>query len=218
MNLYVNGDSNMAGAEVAADEMIATHIAKFVGAANVTNQALNGASNDYIYDTTIDYLRDNDPDLVIIGWSDTGRMQITRSSDNKKFQFNALSVGMDNFDSSFQSFNNTFSELLQIGSDYSIQQCYYWHYKIFNLHNYLVYRGIKHLFFNAFEMFTLEPMDKKYHLDWGNSYYEPYKTAYVPWCLNNNYRQQTKGQYHFEPAAQKAWADKLCKHLSEHLL
>ena len=218
MNLYVNGDSNMAGAEVAPDEMISAHIAKFVGANNVTNQALNGASNDYIYDTTVDYLKDNTPDLVVIGWSDTGRIQITRPTDNKKLQFNALSVGMDMFDPSFQSFNNTFSELLQVGSSYSIQQCYYWHYKILNLHNYLVYRGIKHLFFSAFEMFTLEPMDSKYHVNWDNSYFEPYDTCYVTWCLDNGYQQVTPGHFHFSAPGQKAWADKLCKHLSEHIL
>jgi hypothetical protein len=217
MNIYFNGDSNMSGAEVEYKDAIPSHIANFFNTDNCVNDALSGACNDHIYTTTMKYLENNTPDLVVIGWSDTGRMQMFNPDSGKYVQMNGISVGA--VPANFQPLHDLLHDKMQIGSTFSIEHAHYWHYRIFEVHNYLKYRNIKHLFFSAFDITTQrEPIDTKYHLDWNHSYFEPYQTAYVPWCLNNNYKQQTEGHYHFEPAAQKAWADKLCKHLSNYIL
>jgi|TARA_B110000914_G_C15390518_1_gene412235 hypothetical protein len=41
----------------------------------VVNEALPGSCNDRIYRDTINYLSNNNPDLVIVMWSDPGRME-----------------------------------------------------------------------------------------------------------------------------------------------
>jgi hypothetical protein len=217
MILYLNGDSNMSGEEVAYKDAIPSHIANFVNATKHANNALSGASNDYIYNTTMKYLEHNTPDLVVIGWSDAGRVQMFDPIFGRYKQLNGIGVGMLSDD--FKQFEPILQDKMTIGSSYTVEQAYYWQYKIFELHNYLTYRNIKHLFFSAFDIFTLHKgIPPEYQLDWSNNYFEPYKTAYVPWCLRNNYKQHTEGHYHFEPAAQKAWADKLCKHLEEYIL
>ena len=40
----------------------------------VINQALPGSCNERIFRDTIDYLSTNDPDMVIVMWSDPGRV------------------------------------------------------------------------------------------------------------------------------------------------
>jgi hypothetical protein len=220
MNLYMNGDSNMAGTEVAKQDSIPYHVQQTLQVENVTNHALAGASNDRIYDTTWEYLKDNQPDFVLIGWSDAGRIQMLDHRTGNKIELNGLRVG--GVPEEWEGMFNLLKEKMTVPSDYSRMQSFYWHYKIFNLHNYLIYRGIKHLFFSAFDIFTLWPLGSPdhfhYHLNWQNNFYKPYTTAYVPWCLQNGYKQQTEGRYHFEPRAQKAWSDLLCTHIKEHIL
>ena len=42
----------------------------------VENLALGGGSNERILHTTIDYLNTNNPDVLIIGWTDTDRFML----------------------------------------------------------------------------------------------------------------------------------------------
>ena len=42
----------------------------------VHNHARNGASNDYIVKTTVEYLENNNPDIIIIGWTTPDRIDI----------------------------------------------------------------------------------------------------------------------------------------------
>lgn len=77
MLIYFNGDSNVAGAELddPDNESMAAVISQHFNADRVVD-ALNGASNDRIYDTTLRYIENNAaPDLVIIGWSEHWREQ-----------------------------------------------------------------------------------------------------------------------------------------------
>jgi hypothetical protein len=81
--IYVNGCSYTFGIGCAphGDEPAAckrnswpTKLSNLTGT-QVLNEALPGSSNARIFRDTIDYLSDNNPDLVIIMWSDPGRIE-----------------------------------------------------------------------------------------------------------------------------------------------
>ena len=213
--IYFNGDSNMAGSEVHHDDAIPQHISNYFKACDVENQALIGGSNDYIYESTMEYLRHHRPDLVVIGWSDSGRIQIFDDTDGNAIQLNAIGVGQ--IPMHYEPIKKLLQDRMSVGSDYSKHISFYWHYKIYSLHNYLKHLGIKHLFFNAFDLFGPLKSHKQYHVDWNHSYFNPYDITYVNWCLANGYQEVTKGHFHFVPEAQKAWADLLCSHISTYL-
>ena len=73
MHLYFNGDSNMSGEEIVEGDTISSKVSERLGATKIVNHALSGASNDYIYRTTTEYLTLNTPDFVLIGVTEMGR-------------------------------------------------------------------------------------------------------------------------------------------------
>ena len=226
MKLFFNGDSNMAGTEVGATESVPYYLNELIQSTGAQteydNLALAGASNDYIYDTTAEYLRDNKPDLVVIGWSDAGRMQWFNKTTGEMMEMNSLEVhkydqeNQDN-DEYFRR-SSLLKEKMTPTSNYAQETALYWHNKIYNMHSMLDHLGIKHLFFSAFPMFNPRTIPGEYALDWGQGYYQPYQTSYIMWCTQNNYRQVTEGWWHFEPAGQKAWAELLFNHMKERHL
>ena len=221
MKILFNGDSNMAGTEVGATESVPYHLNELiqsrVGVTEYTNLALAGASNDYIYDTTVEYLQDSNPDLIIIGWSDAGRMQWFNKATGTMMEMNALEVHKydkenKNNDEYFRR-SGLLKEKMHHTSDYARETALYWHNKIFNLHQMLDYKGIKHLFFSAFPMFNPRTIFPEYALNWEQGYYKPYEVSYIIWCTQNNYKQVTDGWWHFEPAGQRAWAEELFRYM-----
>ena len=216
----------MAGTEVGAKESVPywlnENIQSVVGATEYDNLALAGASNDYIYDTTIKYLETNTPDLIIIGWSDAGRMQWFNKETGELMEMNALEVhkyDLTNKDNDeYLRRSSLLKDKMSHTSEYARETTLYWHNKIFNLHQMLDYRGIKHLFFSAFPMFNPRTIHAQYALDWGHGYYQPYQTSYIMWCTQNNYKQVTEGWWHFEPDGQQAWADLLFNHMKNRHL
>jgi len=221
MKIFFNGDSNMAGTEVAENESIPYYLEEMiksrVGDTTSVNLALAGASNDYIYDTTMEYLRNNKPDLIVIGWSDAGRMQWFNKKTGTLMEMNALSV--HKYEEDFPENEEYFirGELLKAKmhhtSEFALQTTLYWHNKIYNMHSMLDYMGIKHLFFSAFPMFNPRTIEGPYALNWEQGYYKPYEQSYLAYCMHNNYKQVTEGWYHYEPAGQRAWAEELFKYI-----
>jgi lysophospholipase L1-like esterase len=82
MLIYFNGDSNVAGTELPetthgmapklAERFDGQYKTKFI------NDATPGASNDLIYEQTLDFLNNPSspkPDLVVIGWTQFNRVQ-----------------------------------------------------------------------------------------------------------------------------------------------
>jgi len=220
MKLFLNGDSNTAGTDVDFEDSIPYFLEQGLGATNVTNLALMGASNDYIYETTMEYLRDNAPDFVIIGWSDPGRFQWFDSETGKTAQINRLNMSeIKVVPEEYREIEYLIRNLTHPGSEFYSQMGLYWHIQIFNLHQYLRYRNIPHLFFNAFELFTgKEFRPSEIRVNWKNQYYNPYTIdgSYVQYCIKNNYKDVIDGHFHFERAGQQAWANLLLEHIKEN--
>jgi hypothetical protein len=218
MKILINGDSNMAGAELEDVSLsIGSQVCKMYNA-NEINIALSGASNDRIYNTTIDYCNiDPDIDFVLIGWSDSYRAQwfIDDFGRPEFKEVNTLGIGVlpTRYTKRKEHWYNSSTVF-----ERRIGLSHYWHERIYNLHKYLEYHKIPHLFFNGFHDFMVS--DNQYHLDWNQRFFFPYDPhlAYTRWSALQGYKEITPGQYHYEPAAQKVWAEMLYNHIEEHNL
>ncbi len=220
MKILVNGDSNMSGEELDDKSLaIGAQLCRMLGGQEI-NIALTGASNDRIYDTTMDYVKANpDIDLVVIGWSEVSRVQwlLTNRGYPEFVEVNNLGVGRWEYP---KEYNQRLAHWHQSGAnlEYRIGLSHYWHERIYNLHKYLEYYKIPHVFFNAFHEFMIH--DPQYQLDWNNQFVGPYDPTdtYVDFCQANNYSEITPGWYHYEPAGQLAWAQRLFNHVQQHNL
>jgi hypothetical protein len=220
MKILLNGDSNMSGEELEDKSLsIGSQLCRLLGGQEI-NLALTGASNDRIYDTTLEYVKNNpDIDLVVVGWSEVSRVQwfLTNQGRPEFVEVNNLGVGRWKYPSQY---NHRLEHWHKSGTnlEYRTGLSHYWHERIYNLHKYLEYYHIPHVFFNAFHEFMIH--DSQYQLDWHNRFVGPYDPTdtYVDYCQGNNYKEITPGWYHFEPAGQLAWATRLFDHVQKHNL
>lgn len=223
MKILLNGDSNMSGEELDNISLsIGYQFCQQLGGDPV-NLSYTGSSNDRIYDTTIDYINENDIDFVLVGWSEMSRLQWFTTAEGHEhfYEINNLGVGRQPIPSEYQARYDHWKKAMAENSEFRRVMSLYWHEKIFNLHTLLTYRRIPHLFFHAFDRFHI--YDHEYQLNWQNRYIDPYESpspqnTYVRWCLRQNYQQITPGWFHFEPTAQRRWAEMLVDHIKEHNL
>ena len=74
--IYTIGDSFTYGDELDNPKHAWPYILGDLIGYHVDNLARNGASNDYIVKTTVEYLESNAPDLVILAWTTPDRIDI----------------------------------------------------------------------------------------------------------------------------------------------
>jgi hypothetical protein len=225
MLIYFNGDSNVAGTELPESTHSMAHklANKFNGQykTKFINDATPGASNDLIYEQTLDFLNNPDspkPDLVVIGWTQFIRVQwfLTDEWNQGRFwEINQIGVGIPVPDEYKERYNH-YVENVETDGFWQVVQSAYWHNKIFNVHKLLEYKKIPHLFFNAFDQFVMP--DNKFTLDWNNRFLSPYSTdeIYTKWCAKQGFKEITPGQFHYESNAHNAWADHMYNHIKKH--
>jgi len=213
MIIYFNGDSNVSGAELDRPDLhsMAACLGRKLGA-HIVNHAIDGASNDRVYDTTMEFLKSfyNTPNLVIIGWTEFLRMQWF--FDSRFYEINNIGVG-NQIPPLKQARYDEWKQNVAHDGTYHHYMGRYWHNKIYNMHCLLDHYNIPHLFFNVFNNFDLPPQEAK--VDWGNSFLEPYtdKLIYTKWCAEQGYPEITPGKHHYTPDAHEAWAELMYQHL-----
>lgn len=226
--IYFNGDSNVAGSELADPDLGMTGcLARSLGL-DYENHAFGGASNDRIYDTTMDTLFDRStnkpqlkirPDLVVIGWTEFSRIQwflVDQWDAGVFWEINNLGVGTP-VPPEYKERYEFWQTDIKHDSNWNAVLGKYWHNKIFNLHGLLDYYSIPHLFFNAFLCFMTHGFTLAQQ-QWNQRFLSPYDNdlSYVPWCLRNGYQEITPGWYHFREDAQAAWANIMHQHILAH--
>ena len=223
MILYVNGDSHSAAAEAvnsycfAEDDPFYHALGRIPHpdnervsyGCNIANElfavlhcdAESASSNSRIIRTTRNYLKDNRPDAVVIGWSTWEREEWLHNG--VYWQVNAGGIGHDWPDAVKQQYQKYITTL---DWDRATAQA---HEQIFELHTELCDLKIPHLFFNSYNDFGNQP--KK---DWHSCYIEPYnsKMTYWQWLTDRGFRSNTS--YHFGPDAHRKWAEFLLPHLT----
>lgn len=217
----------MCGAELNDKSLsVNSQLCRLLGGAKEINIALTGCSNDRIYDTTMEYINNNPaPDFVIIGWSDMMRVQwfLTEQAEQepgfREVNCMGVYVGPDRIPVQYENRLAHWKLISEI-SNTRTALGYYWHERIYNLHKYLEYKNIPHVFFHAFEPFNVYQNETKYKLDWNNQFMTPYypDISYVHWCHAQGYKEITPGWCHYEPAGQLAWATKVYNYIIQHKL
>lgn len=201
-----NGDSNVAGCELEdpEQESMAAWISKH-HCANYVNLAVDGASNDRIYDSTMTYLQTTRPDFVMIGWTEHGREQWYL--EGQMYEINHLEVGA-RVPEQYRRRYQFWKHHIQYDNDWHRVMGYYWHNKIYNLHMFLREKQIPHYFFNAFFAFQIPEQQQ---LDWHENFYRPYfqNCTYIDWCKQRGFSEITPGWFHYDAAAHKSWAEEL---------
>ena len=192
MILYVNGEDQSSGAEVANSFSVASddytkvalgtkphpenlqaswgmHLSKMLALALVCD-AVSGSSNEQILQTTYEFID---------------------SIEQKKYPYVMVVIGWADWD------KNPAKQV-------ALQQ------EIWELHQYLNMKRIPHLFFNA----GMTPNNLE-ELHWGNCFIDPYdkQGSFISWSLAQGYEHNAR--YHFKRDAHLAWANYLFKWLTK---
>ena len=226
--IYFNGDSNVAGSELADPDLGMTGVLSRLLGLPYENHAFGGASNDRIYDTTMQALFDRStnkpqlrqrPDLVVIGWTQFSRIQwflVDEWNSGEFWEVNNLGVGIP-IPPEYQARYEFWKTDIRHDGNWDAVLGKYWHNKIFNLHCLLDYFAIPHVFFNAFQCFLRHGLTLDQQ-DWQGRFMAPYDDSlcYVPWCFRQGYQEITPGWNHFREDAQAAWAEIMHDHIRQH--
>lgn len=227
MILYVNGDSHSAGAEsvnsfaFANDDPQYKYLGRvphpdnlFVSYGNILAKNLSAelycdaesaSSNDRIIRTTKHYLKNNRPDLIVIGWSTWEREEWLY--EGQYWQINAGGVGDDWPDAIKQQYKHWIKTIDHQQKEREAQE------KIWALHQELA--DIPHLFFNSYLALNFTT-----HYDWAHNYLYPYNDnyTYYHWLSNQGHHTVSTGNYHFGADAHLIWANQLTKIINESII
>jgi hypothetical protein len=245
MILYVNGDSHSTGAEAlnkccfAEDDPLywslgrqphpdnlrvsyGCEIANMMGAI-LECDAESAASNDRIIRTTDDYLINNIPDYLIIGWSTWEREEWLHEG----VYYQVTASGTDSVPPELHSkYKKWVADQDHISRE---RKLLLWHDRIYKLHKDLEARSVPHLFFNTYSDFSTVRTRKitsdavnvpPNEYDWGGCYLEPYNQTYTYyfWLKNNGFNTVRPDSYHFGPDAHRAWAEFLYQNMVQKAL
>ena len=227
MIIYVNGDSHTAGAEAvnsfafANDDPQYKYLGRlphpdnlFVSYGNILAKNLSAelycdaesaSSNDRIIRTTRHYLKNNRPDLIVIGWSTWEREEWLY--EGQYWQINAGGIGDDWPDAIKQQYKHWVNNIDHKQKAQEAQE------KIWALHQEL--SDIPHLFFNSYS--ALESIK---HREWGHNYLHPYDgdLTYYHWLLGQGYNTVNSKSYHFGADAHLIWANQLTNVINESII
>jgi hypothetical protein len=227
--LYVNGDSHSAGAEALNTFCFAEDDPKYADlkrkphpdnltvsygqqlanlySAELVCDAESGSSNTRILRTTYDYLENNTPDLIIIGWATWEREEV--EVDGVVYQFSAGLITDPYPKKVKELYKKWVVDRHQVQKYSDLAQ-----HNIWNLHQYLIDKNIKHVFFNTFSGLT--PNNQ---LDWDGCYLQPYEhtQTYFKLLTAWGHKPVRLGSYHLGPDAHQRWAEMLHNYLTDSL-
>lgn len=205
MTLYVNGDSHSYGINVDPKKTFAQHIANKFNL-NLVNHSKIGASNQRIIRTTQEYLKNNTPNLILIGWSTWEREEWLY---NEKY-YDVNSSGHDTIPTDLENQYKVWVTE-QTGDSLNIKS-QKWHQEIYQLHTELQEKKIPHLFFNCmYNFFNITD-----YKNWNNCYIDPYNNDYSYYWFLKNLGYKTDNWYHYADDGHLAWSNILIKHIETY--
>jgi hypothetical protein len=205
MILYVNGDSHSHAMQLPPNEKFSSIVADAIGY-DVVNVAQGGASNARIMRTTREYLDNNRPDLVLIGWTTWEREEWFYQDQ----YYNVNSSGHDPLPADLQQLYKHW--VIEQNENTLSAKSQHWHNEIFKLHSELVEKNIRHVFFNC--MYNFFQTDNQQ--DWGTNFIGPYdnNSSYYWWLTQQGF--QADSWYHFGADGHRAWSTRLIDYIQEH--
>lgn len=208
MILYVNGDSNSAGAEMLDKKQAWPVLLAQKLDCSLINVARSGASNDRILRTTQEFLANKPRNVfVVIGWTSWEREEWI-------YHGNYYNVNASGHTQLPEAIMPDYKQWVTQQNDqerkFKSQQ---FHKKIYLLHQQLIQAHIPHLFFNA-----LMPFQHEENQNWNDCYLGPYENdlSYY-WYLKKQGFEPTPHNHYLE-TAQKFWADVLSNYIEKKQL
>lgn len=230
MILYVNGDSHAAAAEAvnlhafAEDDPQLFYMGRAPHPANfevswprmvsftlksaLNSDAESASSNTRILRTTREWLDNNKhhyPETtMIIQWSTWEREEWLH--DGIYYQIGAS--GLDDVPDELKEKYKHFV----VGVDWR-QKTQQAHDEIWQLHQELESKNIRHVFFNGNNDFAIIPEDQRH--DWGINYIGPYDpdATYDSWLRRNGFMTVAPNSWHFGKEAHNAWGRFVLKYI-----
>ena len=214
MKIYVNGDSHSAGYDAGGPtHSYGHHLSRFLKT-KFECHARPGCSNDTILRTTKDYLNNNKPDIVIIGWTTWEREEWVH--DNEYVY--VTSSGLDSVPSALQS---KYRQWVIDSGDRAIQKQkeLHWHDTIWQFHNELLAQKIPHLFFNCYSYFHHVKHWSLPKYPWADNYINPYdeNLTYYFWLQKKGLKPSNPKYYHYGEDAHIVWAEFLLPYVCRQL-
>jgi len=201
MKLYVNGDSHSAGHDAGGPAFsYGQHIADALSAEFICG-AVSASSNDSIIARTVEYLENNTPDCIVIGWS-TWERETWQHNDAIYY---ITASGTDSVPSELKSKYKQWV-IDSVTPEFQHRKEEENHIKIWQLHQLLKSKNIPHLFFNCYS-----------HFYYVTSYIDPYdrNSTYYFWLEQHGYTPANPKFYHYGPDAHLAWAEFLLPHIKK---
>ena len=230
MILYANGCSHTAAAEAVVPAVFrkddgrhgidrrphpknlaaswCTHVAQELGATLVC-EAESGGSNPRILRTTREWIANNTDKLndtvVILQWTTWEREEWLHNGT--WYQVNASGVDWvpDDLRQRYKEF------IAGIDWQQKTQQA---HEAIWQLHQELVNKSIRHLFFSGHSTFS----DIQNQHIWGRYYMDPYlrQGSYHNWLAQNGGTYANPASYHFDAKSHRLWADHVLQYINRN--
>ena len=214
MILYVNGDSHSAGHDAGGiNASYGFHLSTFLKL-QFRCDATAGCSNKTILRTTEQYLRNNKPDFVIIGWTTWEREEWTHNNQ-------CVYVTSSGLDSVPEELQTRYKHWVidSVKPEIQKQKELRWHKRIYDFHCQLLDKKLPHLFFNCYSYFHHVKYWNLPKYDWHDYYINPYEQnfTYYYWLENKGFKPSNPKFYHYGPDAHRAWAEFLLPPVSRLL-
>ena len=212
MIVYVNGDSHSAGHDAGGPEFsYGRHMADALSAEFICD-AVPACSNDSIIERTVEYLENNTPDYIIIGWS-TWERETWHHDDTS---YNITASGLDSVPPALRTRYKQWV-IDSMTPEFQHRKEEENHTKIWQLHQLLKSKNIPHLFFNCYSHFYYVNTHNKTRYDWGDNYINPYdrNSTYYFWLEQHGYTPANPKYYHYGPDAHHAWAEFLLPYIKK---
>lgn len=210
MMLYVNGDSNSAGAEIKKLTQSWPYLLANQLGLTLVNDAEGGGSNPRILRTVDNFItHTNTKDIfVVIGWTSWEREEW----QHENVYYNVNAGGHNNLPSDLEARYKTW--VVEQNQETRESKSKVTHEYIHKLHEHYKEKNIRHLFFNALMPFL---HSGKQH-NWHGNFLGPYENnlSYY-WYLKKAGFTPTKNN-HYTEEAQRTWADVLYNYIQENKL
>jgi len=206
MILYANGDSHSHGVGIKNRSKTFASILSHALDFELVNSAKSGASNDGIVRTTRNYIENNQPDLVIIGWSTWEREEWEHQGQ----YYNVNSSGHDQLPEPLVIKYKQW--VIKQTPETLVEKSQKIHERIYKLHCELEEKQIPHVFFNCmYNFFEITNQS-----NWNHSYIGPYDndSSYYWYLKKRNFT--TDDWYHFGEDGHQAWANFLIKYIEDN--
>jgi hypothetical protein len=203
MTIVFAGASNVLNAGLDSDQLGFSEQVAACFDQKLLKIAVAGASNSFLIRNIKEYIEHEEPDLLIVTWQTWEREEWLH--EGVYYQINSSDCHLPKI---LQKLHKQWVASLPDDIKLLGQK---WHDEVWQLHQQLKQKNIKHLFYN--EMYPFTTTNKQI---WHHNFINPYDndSSFFWWLHNRGYSSDKT--YHYNEQGHRAWATRLIDHIREH--